>query len=129
MKERKIIHTIKEKELYFTDLDNNVCPIEEDILALLLMNGVLFPNQRNGTINLYVNCSDIFLWASADAENLPIDEIDDLYKMWRKDTVWGAAKWCILKRKWMPQEPVLIAMKEAGAWDIDEKLLKGNISD
>lgn len=118
----KIIHTVKEKELYFILSDSKICPDEENILALLLMNQVLFANERHGTINLYVVCNDIFGWASVDAEELPIDEIDNLYKMWRKDTIWGAAKWCILQRKLMPQEPVLKAMKESGSWDLDESL-------
>ena len=115
--------TIKLDKLYFK-IDGKDEPNEESILALLLMNGVLFANERGGTINLYVICNDIFAWACADAEKLPYTEIDNLYKMWRKDTYWGAAKWCILQRKMMPQEPVLEAMKKAGLWDIDESLLE-----
>ena len=73
---------------------------EEEALSVLLKNGVLFCNERKysrekdgktegSTIVLFVICNDIFAWACADAEDLPLNELPNLYKMWLNDNVWG----------------------------------------
>jgi hypothetical protein len=68
-------------------------------------------------IAVYVNCNDVFAWGCADAEDLPHDEIENLYRLWRADPHWGSAKWCAIRRKQQPQKPVIDAMKAAGSWD------------
>lgn len=68
-------------------------------------------------ISVSVNCNDIFAWACADAEELPYEEIENVYRLWRADPNWGAAKWCAIRRKQKPQGPVIDAMKKAGSWD------------
>jgi hypothetical protein len=82
-------------------------------LALMLLNGDVF--IVDGT--LCVNCSDVFVWGSSDEEELPLDEIEPLYRLWR-ERPWGSAIWCMIKRRQMPQEPVEEAMRKAG-WDLD----------
>lgn len=76
------------------------------------------PWQKDRT-TLHVNCNDVFYWGCADAENICHGEIGDLYEMWKKDPMWGAAAWCIKKRKQMPQGPVADRMTKAG-WDLQE---------
>ena len=101
---------------------------EELALSILLQNNILFCNERffsserNGksegsTIVLFVICNDVFGWACADAEDLPFNEIPILYKMWKKDNIWGSTKWCCLHRNKKPQLPVIEAMKKDGVWD------------
>jgi hypothetical protein len=99
----------------------------EPALALLLINDVVFLNSHWGkgdwpeaarkTTSLNVNCNDIFAWACADAEPLQYDDIETVYRMWRSDPAWGAAKWCAIRRNQKPQPPVIAAMKKAGSWD------------
>lgn len=122
---------------------------DEQALAMLLINGVVFINshwwkykemtnertadgkgyksapipdarwteEESKTISVHVNCNDVFAWGCADAEELPYDEIENVYRMWRADPSWGTAKWCAIRRKQQPQKPVIDAMKKAGSWD------------
>ncbi len=69
------------------------------------------------TIVLFVLCNDIFAWGCADAEDLSLDEVEGVYKMWIKDKIWGPTKWSCLKRKEKPQDPVQKHMKRDGSWD------------
>lgn len=94
-------------------------PDESRMVAELLMNEVLFVNSRpyvsnpwdkkdassigGPTLVLFVICNDIFAWACADAECVSMKELPYLYEAWRADRTWGAAVWCIKKRKQMPQ--------------------------
>lgn len=103
----------------------------ETALAHLLLNDVLFSNGRDyvssfagepqeiskETVVLFVNCNDLFVWACADAEELPHDEIGPLFKMWHADKRWGADKWCCLRRNMQPQGPIVRDMKLSGSWD------------
>jgi hypothetical protein len=108
-------------------------------LALMLLNGVIFlndhwwekdwPDDAKKVTSLNVNCNDVFAWACADAEELPYAEIENLYRMWRKDPAWGAEVWCIKRRNQMPQKPVEKAIRKAGVWDLDAMLLPANTQD
>lgn len=112
---------------------------DEKALALLLINEVIFLNdhwweeewpekaQKISSIN--VNCNDIFAWGCADAEELPYKEIENLYRMWRKDPLWGPAVWCMLQRNEMPQKPVEKIIKEAGIWNLKELGLGENVTE
>jgi hypothetical protein len=82
-------------------------------LALMLMNGVVLVVDNK----VCANCSDVFVWGSSDEEELPLDEIEPLYRLWR-ERPWGSSIWCLIKRKQMPQEPVGEAIRKAG-WDLD----------
>lgn len=98
----------------------------EYLLAHLILNDVIFCNNGwwnknwpKDAISLHVNCNDIFMWGSADAEDITYSEINELYNMWKKDENWGPAVWCIKKRKQRPQEPVFKLIKNEGIWDLD----------
>jgi hypothetical protein len=113
--------------------------VEEAALAHLLLNDVVFlnshwwrddaPKDMQEVISVNVICNDVFAWGCADAEALPHDEIENLYRMWIADTTWGAAKWCAIRRKQQPQKPVIAAMKKAGAWDDAMEALAPNTMD
>jgi len=110
---------------------------EENALSALLKDGILFCNERNYsstpggpseglTIVLFVICNDIFAWGCADAEDLPISELENLYKMWLKNNKWGSTKWCCIRRKEKPQRPAVELMKKDGAWDDELECLSEN---
>ncbi len=116
-----------EDKVFFTIDGKEYCN-DELALSILLKNDILFCNERRyaeynndkllgSTIVLFVLCNDIFSWGCADAEDLPMNEIPHLYKMWKADEKWGPAKWCCLRRKEKPQYPVAEAMKKDGSWD------------
>lgn len=102
---------------------------QEQVVALLLINEVIFLNTpwwkddwpeeaKNATV-MFVNCNDVFAWGCADAETIELHEIESLFDLWEKDSVYGAEIWCILKRKELPQRPVYNRIKERGIWDLD----------
>jgi hypothetical protein len=131
--------TLKDNERIQAKPDKEMQFESECALAHLLMNEVVFLNdhwwqkewaedaQRISSIN--VNCNDVFAWGCADAEELPYREIENLYRMWRKDPQWGAAIWCIIRRKQMPQKPVEDSIRKACMWDLDKLDLGENTMD
>lgn len=98
-------------------------------LALMLINEVIFlnshhwekdwPEAARQCVSLNVNCSDVFAWACADSEEATYAEIEAVYQHWKKDTGWGTAIWCIIKRKELPQRPVEKRIRDDGIWDLD----------
>ncbi len=126
-----------DENVFFTINGEEECEYEL-ALSILLKEDIVFCNERRyaeyktdkiigTTVVIYVGCSDVFAWGCADAEDLPLKELPNLYKMWEKDPKWGSAKWCCFRRKEKPQGPVVEAMKKHGSWDDDlEKLPENN---
>lgn len=111
----------------------------ERAVAELLLDGVLFINSRKylciddktvrpATLVLFVVCNDIFAWGCADAEQVSMGELLDLYRMHAADKKWGAAKWCCKKRNQRPQFPVERDMRADGSWDDTMEKLCRNTS-
>ena len=122
---------------YYIDGDGNRvdCFDNDAAIAVLLDNSVLFANSRPylegdekmpQTIVLFVNCNDVFAWGCADGEELPLNEVQTLFKMWHEDKSWGAAKWCAIRRNQKPQPPVIEAMKQNGLWSAEMDALGEN---
>ena len=127
----EVLATVREGDVDFAwddgtgtrKVDFEVAPA----LAALLAREVVFANCQHwrgdlaeadrGTAALFVNCSDVFSWATAEGEILPWGEIERLYGMWRRDPAWGPAAWAVLARGCAPQAPVAKRMAEAG-WDV-----------
>lgn len=109
---------------------------EECALAVLLAEEVVFlntgwnrkewPEEARKAWMVYVICNDVFAWGCSDAEFLPYDQVENVYRMWRKDPSWGPAIWCMLQRKEMPQKPVEDAIRKAGIWNLDALNLNKN---
>lgn len=119
------------------DESNIVDGMREDIaLAVLLAEGVIFTNvvdlslqwpqfykEKTFTTACYVDCSDVFMWGCADAENIevtdgePPSEMIELYKLHRENSKWGSTKWACIKRGIQPQFPIKRDMKKDGYWD------------
>jgi hypothetical protein len=108
---------------------------EDTALAEMLAEGSLFSNssdyyyegKKGGhTVVLFVLCNDIFAWGYADAEDLPEDQIEVLYNMWKASPTFGPIKWCCQRRQMKPQPPVQEWMKRAGEWDEEMEKLPAN---
>ena len=104
--------------------------IFEVALAKLLLDEVLIPfdanqKKKRASIELWVNCSDVFVWGTADCEPITKAEIKELYKMHidPKNKGWGNVKWVCKKRNMKPQTPVISRMEELNVWcDLMESL-------
>lgn len=130
---------VEEEHVFFTIDGKEYCN-DELALSILLKNEVLFCNQRyfstgkdgkseGSTIVLFVICNDIFAWACADAECLPINEVSTLYKMWKENNVYGPIKWACIRKNEKPQQPVADSMKKDGVWDDTMEKLPDNYYD
>lgn len=124
----------RDDEVFFSYIDkdgesHNLCN-ENIALAKLLVDGVLFvgdfdsgpffkteERSTEATLCVWVNCNDLFMWASADAEDITEDELPELYNMHMADKEWGSLKWACKKRNMQPQAPIIRDMKKDGAWD------------
>lgn len=104
----------------------------EDMMAEFLTDDRVFLNsidvaedgkESEWQITAYVNCSDVFMWACADAEAFSKRDVIPIWQLCRKYPKYGHEIWCALKRKELPQGPVERAMRKAGEWpDEMEKL-------
>ncbi len=106
-------------------------------LAHLIMNDVClvhdhwwhkeFSEEDKKSIGISIICSDTFAYASADSENLPYNQIETVYRMWKKDPIYGPTAWCVMQRKERPIAPVEKWLRNAG-YDIDSWLLNENVT-
>ncbi len=94
----------------------------ETAMALLLLEEHVIMLNANGTCGLFVNCSDTFFYASADAEPIPPVGFNqdpifwELYDLVREHDYLGATKWCSLRRGILPLKKYQDRMVEAGLW-------------
>ena len=108
----------------------------EWLLAHLLLNDVVFLNTnwsekewsaeaRDGVI-LLVTCNDCF-GPYADCERIKLAEIEELYRLWQRDPIYGSLAWVIAKRKertWAHKK-IDVRMAARG-WDV-EALVRGQL--
>lgn len=87
--------------------------------------GSKFEDSGEGIV-VFVNCNDVFAWGCADAEELPHDEVVNLFMEWHKSNRWGPVRWVCFRRNEKPQAPVARDMKAAGAWDERMEALPDN---
>ena len=93
---------------------------ENHAIGHLLREQWIFVAWKNSQeLSLAVNCNDIFAWGCADAEDLPRDQLENLWKEYLADPKTGYIKWCCKQRNEKPQKPVVDWMKEEGTWTND----------
>lgn len=97
--------------------------IKDHKWALKPRSDARWTEEESKTISVNVICNDVFAWGCSESETLPHDEIKNLYRMWKKDSQWGPAVWCMIQRGQMPQKPVEDAIRKAGIWNLDELML------
>ena len=69
------------------------------------------------TMVVFVNCSDVFAWGTADREEIHSEaDLKRLVAHLRRDPVYGSLKWACQTRNEQPQAPWVERLKEVGAW-------------
>ncbi len=117
-REKKYIHhSVEYKGVAFWLDANDDEPELYDMIAALISTGEFYISDDDDNIlKCWVNCSDVFAWGCADAENILPNEIRDLFFMVIEDNKWGATKWSCIKRNERPQIPIEKDMKLDNAW-------------
>lgn len=95
----KYSETVSVERNYYFDINGEKVPNEEDMLAFLLDEGVLFSGNDygNNTVTLYINVNDYF-GPGSDAESLPSKDVAKLFDMYRKDGYNGVSQYVADKR-------------------------------
>jgi len=102
---------------------------EEQMLAELISSGDVFinngwwdPTWKKDAITVHVVCNDTFAYACADTEDLPYNQIRNLYVLNKADPELGLVAWCIWRRKQRPIKIIEQMLMESGLYDIEELL-------
>jgi len=120
---------------YWVDLDGTQEPIEEDMIAKLLDENVLFCNGRKyldhgkenpETVVLFINCNDVFCCGS-DAEELAYNEIAKLFSLYMEKGDNGTIEFVSFKRGKQPRLRFKRFMIEEGFWNPDLERLTENL--
>lgn len=109
----------------------------EDMAIIYLMSkGVLIPlnalsSENKKTIGLYVNCSDTFVWACSDCEEIESSErigsnLHSLYMEVRKNAIYGSTIWVCKKRNEQPMIELKRRMIDKGVWTEELEALPEN---
>jgi len=95
----KYSETITIERIYYFDICGKMIPNEEDMLAYLLDEGIVFSGNDygNGTVNLYINVNDYFVPGS-DAESFSHKDIAKLFDMYKENGYNGVAQYVADKR-------------------------------
>ena len=112
----------------------------EDALAHLLGEGQVILNDHWWKENIWPEectrlfavaavCNDVFAYASADAQEVQFNELQDLYEHYHRDPLWGVSVWCMKKRNMMPLNRVADRIRCLGVWDLDSMNLNENPSE
>jgi len=113
--------TQSDNEVFWTDdAGREHCDVEKALSLMLADDGDLFvlPDYKGtGRIVISVNCNDLFCWGCSDAEEVPYNQIDKLYRAWKKEGWRGASKWACKRRRERPQGPIEKRWRDAGDWD------------
>lgn len=111
----------------FFGIDGEEYCHEDIALGQMLLAGILHvhgPEWADGPQTLIsVVCSDLFSWGCADSEDLPTDEIGNLYKHWKRGEI---DLWVCKRRKMRPQKPIVDGLKKAGKWTDEWEALPPN---
>lgn len=90
------------------------------MLAVLIANGnvFVFRDKQTNNFAFYLNMNDTFDWATADAEHVTFDDLEDMYKHFEQNPAYGDVIWTAKRRRQMPITPVVKRMRDAGV-DVD----------
>lgn len=81
-------------------------------------------NEADASVNLYVDCSDVFCWGASDSEECTQQDIPDLQEVYAKTG--NLDLWVARRRQMQPQEALKTMMIESGSWTPEWEALPEN---
>lgn len=104
---------------------------ENDVLALLLSEGIVFLNnhwwredfteEQKQLFSISVNINDVF-GPGADAEEIGYNELEELFNYWEKDPEYGPLIFVAKKRKMLPMKFWCDKINKIGVWNIEQEV-------
>jgi len=87
------------------------------VIAKLLEEEIVecYAGTRGETL-FVLKCSDTFGYGCVDLEDVPFNEIGNLYKWYLKDDVYGTIVWVSLRRKKLPNNSIIKSMSMGNFW-------------
>lgn len=76
-----------------------------DAVVDLILKDKIAVHVSGPEVSMYVNCNDLFYWASADAEDFSVEDLDDYQQALTESAKHGDLLWVCRKRKMRPQKP------------------------
>lgn len=106
---------------YWLFKDNPAFEMEMAIAELLaaekvVIGGLVEYENDKSIASLDVMANDVWMWGCADCEPLPIDEIKNLWIMFKENESWGEVWWVCKQRDMQPQKPMRDKMIEQNAY-------------
>lgn len=88
----------------------------EQITTLTEEDELMINIMEDNKIRLCMICSDVFAWACSDAEEITVEELDEIYAYYEEDPKYGLTYWICKRRQMQPQKPLADRIREAGLW-------------
>jgi hypothetical protein len=107
------------------DIEAMVATLLDDLILTIDKKTYLDAESRiqKEAIGLFVICNDIFAWGVADAEEITLEELPELFELSEKNKYAGVVQWLCTKRNQQPQISVVKSLKEENYWnDVFENL-------
>jgi hypothetical protein len=82
----------------------------------IVIGGLIEYENDKSIASLDVIANDVWMWGCSDSEPLPINEIKNLWLMYKENKIWGDVWWSCKQRNMQPQEPVRIVMIKNNAY-------------
>jgi len=94
-------------------LDAYLQSLPEPVVQMVVDEHLMVMVVRDKQPKLYVNCSDLFYWATADCEEISLEEIPALEQALQEMPNRGSDLWVARKRGMRPQAPYYRKLTEA----------------
>mgnify|MGYP003394036363 CR=1 FL=1 len=98
-----------------TNADYCFAVIKQIIVVFGCDDVILWSEHEDGRVYAFVNCSDLFVWACADGEEILAEDIPDVVQAFVDDEDNGGLLWCCRKRGMRPQGPYYKYLKKNSA--------------
>ena len=126
-----IINSVKVEDIINVDETGGESFYEEGALAILLLNGILVPEDHNGepfsdSTCLHIDCQEWFWPRVYETYPLGDQEIYDFFRQYLDNPEWGPLKWLASKQNQQPVAEYVEKMQQSGGWDIVMEALPKN---
>jgi hypothetical protein len=89
-----------------------------DTVVDLILDGCITITVNDDKCTMYVDCSDVFFWGCADAEEITVEQIPELLECYKQSQGLGGILWCAKTRQFRPQTAVYEGWIHPDEWPL-----------